>query len=275
MPEKSQWFDAKGLPRACQPGKYAEGMSIDWGTAIVQPMLRGVRCLLTNYRGGAEAYDARGKKLTKIIPSIVRAVGKVLHKGSFVDGVLYTTQLPWEAIQRACRRLSKLSGALEYHICDVTGDNPYSERYPEFTRALCFTSCARLRTVPTVKVRSETELRVAQRTFMGQGYDGVALRHGAQGYDVGPGLSKFVLTLDDFVEGLFAIVDWKPARSRRLPLFLCETKEGEEFEVTAHQEMWAEDVEDAVGKQLRLKHRGLSKTKVPLAPIALSVEESK
>lgn len=263
-----------------------EKHKVNWETAYAQPKLDGFRCL-AHWSQASRAVKLLSREnqplsaLTHLRDVLAEVEFAMLADERFdtviFDGELYCHGLPLNKISSACKRKSDLTAKIEYHVYDVVvpdwqfGDRSIFVR--DFVQAA---GSPFLKGVQTVKVRSEGELLHCQREFMEQGYEGAMLRHGVAPYEAGK-RSSHLLKVKVFEDDEFLVVDYKPSRGKYegVPVFVCQTQEGNHFDVLAPGDMeekraYGANAQRYVGKFLTVRYQYMTKTDepVPFLPVA-------
>lgn len=255
---------------------------VDWDAAWAQPKLDGFRCLVrVDADGKAVAYSREGKLLQ--VPHIQAAVMAVKGAaGVTLDGELYAHGMPLSKIASLCKKLQpETEEHIRLHLYDAVMPVPYSTRLA-FIKD--FGDCCDsdiIDVVRTVKVRSASDLDVVEKECIDQGYEGAMLRFGREGYQAGQ-RSPYLLKVKRFLDDEFEITEYKFGRGRYegIPIFVCKTPAGHEFEVTAHGTLEEKralglDPEAHIGRLLKVKFAGYTATEKPkpFQPVSLGFSE--
>jgi hypothetical protein len=260
---------------------------IDWSTAVAQPRLAGVRCLVRFVEGRALAFSADGRVLC--VPHVTEALGPAGCKEGVLalDGVLCHPDLDVAALANLVSGPQRhpLPGEMErvcYHACDFVSPKGFLARHADLRRLLgsrCPGASRCVRLAELVKVRSHQELLVAQSYFLAAGHTGAMLRHGAAGYEGGR-RSPYLLQLVPVHDRAFPVEDYKLGRGRHagVPVFVCATDEGNYFDVLApgrsleEKMAFAEQAAGYVGRSLRVRFSEYVDTAdgtVPFQPVSV------
>ena len=248
---------------------------IDWATAFSQPKLDGFRMLAMRTEDGL-IFKSRENKPILTMNHIHEQLLSAMEPGQILDGELYCHDLNFQQIASAVKKRSELSDRVCYNVYDMFGEDHFKQRYEALKKVVA--GLDSVVAVETIMVRTKDDLLVAQREFINQGYEGAMLRHGRKGYEAGK-RSKFLVKVKTFRDEEFTVVDAKEGRGTHagMAIFLCETKEGATFEVTApgsHEEKRAywENFKNYIGKKLTVKFFDYTTSedgKVPRFPVAL------
>jgi len=256
---------------------------VDWDTAFAQPKLDGFRCQARITPGGVVTLTSRENQPLLALSALRDAIAEVKHHISgysgdvVLDGELYCHGMALNDISSACKKKSALTEKIRYHVYDAAmGDVDFQTRNQFARDVVTAAACPQLAAVHTVKVRSEADLMTCQAEFLDAGYEGAMLRYGKQGYQAGKRSDK-LLKVKTFQDGEFEVVDYKFGRGTHaaVPVFVCQTPDGNLFDVTAPgtMEEKAEIGRNArayVGRALTIKYAYYTKTAepVPFQPVA-------
>lgn len=262
---------------------------IEWGKAFAQPKLDGFRCLAHIGRDrSVKLLSRENQPLTALvdlrdeIAELVKTLSvpgaDIGEEGLALDGELYCHDMSLNQISSACKKKSALTDRIAFHVYDAMLGKADFETRSLFVKDVTEAAASdRMVRVPTVKVRSETELMVAQQDFLGQQYEGAMLRHGSAPYEAGK-RSSALLKVKTFQDAEFVVTDFKMGRGKyaEVPVFTCETADGHAFDVTAPGTMEEKKAlgaaaKDKVGKKLTVKYQYFTKTDepVPFLPVAV------
>lgn len=260
-------------PMLAQP--FEKVKDIDWTTAFGQPKLDGFRMLALRTEDGL-ILKSRENKPIATMQHIHEQLMGAMEPGQTLDGELYCHDLTFQQIASAVKKRSELSERIVYNVYDMLSEDTFKRRFEALKGIV--RGLPNVVDVQTIMVRTKDDLMVAQREFIDQGYEGAMLRHGRVGYEAGK-RSKFLVKVKTFRDEEFTVVDAKEGRGTHagMAIFLCETKEGATFEVTApgtHDEKRAywKNFKQYIGKLLTVKFFDYTTSedgKVPRFPVAL------
>jgi ATP-dependent DNA ligase len=248
---------------------------IDWSTAFAQPKLNGFRCLARKEKGKIILLS-RENQLIKTLPHLEAELLSAMEDGQSFDGELYGHGLSLAKIASLVKRHQDENVQIKYNLYDVMADVPYAER-SKLLRSRVGGEFDHLKLVETVKVRTKDELITYQKHCIENGFEGAMLRHTKAGYDAGK-RSKFLLKVKTFKDAEFKVIDAKEGRGTYAgaAIFMCETADGHEFEVTAPGDMeqkraYWRDHQKWLGKQLTVKFSEWTSGEepVPFHPVAI------
>lgn len=267
-----------------------QNKKVDWATSFAQPKLDGFRMMARLKNGKVEITSRENQPLDalvhlrKEIESVKFHVSGIDASEVVFDGEAYCHGMSLNEISSACKKKSDLSKKIQFHVYDaMLGTADFQTRNLFVKDFLDAASSERLVSVETVKVRSESDLMVCQKDFMEQGYEGAMLRHGNVGYQAGK-RSAHLLKVKTFQDDEFEVVDFKMGRGKYdgVPIFTCQTEDGDPFDVTApgtmdEKKAMGKKAKEYVGKKLTVKYQYMTKTSepVPFLPVALRFREKK
>jgi ATP-dependent DNA ligase len=268
-----------GLPKPmlATPFDKVKPEKIDWENAYIQPKLDGHRAL---FKDGV-LYSRQGKEL--LIPHIYEAIHEAGLENLHLDGELYIHGRPLQEISRLVKKYRPgESEALEYHIYDQVVDAPFIERISLMNEHLAGrdTLPAVIKPVFTAQANDMQHLMSTHQSFRNRGYEGTMLRFGNDPYLDGK-RARSLLKVKEFHDAEFPIVGYVEGKpyitdrgTFRVPVWICETPDGETFNVTAPGNMeeknalW-ETREAHIRRLLTVKYHYLSEDGIPQLPIAL------
>ena len=247
-----------------------------------QPKLDGIRCLARRRGDVVTLYSRKGKVLD-LVPHINEALLEVLNDGQCADGELYTHGWDFQKIISAIKKTNDNTPDIQYHIYDlpdmVDRSKPFVKRYSSFERQSITNAPACLVAVETPLIRTEEALMKYEDQCHDEGYEGIMARNIQSEYLFGY-RSKDLLKVKRFLDAEYPIVDFTHGTSIELEccIFVCETPEGERFNVRpvgTHEErkVMYKNGASYVGKLLTVKYQELSNDNVPRFPVGLHIRE--
>ena len=252
--------------------------------AHFQPKLDGHRAIVTKKDGVMVMYSRQGKPIITM-GHVLSHLEDTVEEGMFLDGELY---LHGEALQNIGSLIKKYrdgeSEKVVYHVYDIMIDEPYTQRWDKLRIVVGIANFTPARLVPTMIANTMEEAQVFTDDAIKQGYEGGILRTPDEGYLAGF-RSRQLLKIKKFDDSEHVIVDVIEGKDRivndielKVACFICETPEGQTFEVLAMGDMHEKDRiwrnrEKFVGKILTVKHSGYTKDKKPWHPVALRLRE--
>ena len=247
-----------------------------------QPKLDGIRCLARRQGDVVTLYSRKGKVLD-LVPHINEALLEVLDDGQCADGELYTHGWDFQKIISAIKKTNENTPGIEYHIYDLPDmqdrSKPFVKRFNSDARSKILEASHCLVAVHTPIVRSEQALMAYEDACHNEGYEGIMARNIQSEYLFGY-RSKDLLKVKRFLDAEYKIVDFTHGTSIELEccIFICETPEGERFNVRpvgTHEErkVMYKNGASYVGKLLTVKYQELSNDNVPRFPVGLHIRE--
>ena len=247
-----------------------------------QPKLDGIRCLARRQGDVVTLYSRQGKVLD-LVPHINEALLEVLNDGQCADGELYTHGWDFQKIISAIKKTNENTPGIQYHIYDLPNmqdrSMPFVKRYNSFARGRISTASDCLVSVDTPLIRTEEALMRYEDKCCDEGYEGIMARNIQSEYLFGY-RSKDLLKVKRFLDAEYKIVDFTHGTSIELEccIFICETPEGERFNVRpvgTHEErkVMYKNGASYIGKLLTVKYQELSNDNVPRFPVGLHIRE--
>lgn len=249
---------------------------------FVQPKLDGHRALWCPE--SKTLYSRQGKPLD--IPHIEEALKNSPLGELHLDGELYAHG---ESLQNISRLVKKYregqSEIINFHIYDHIAPQEFKLRMDALlvTEADCDQRC--LEVVNTLPVYSMDAVTKCHRIHRDNGYEGTMLRISGNGYEDGK-RSRALLKIKEFHDAEFLITGCMPGKEVILndrvlkpAVWICQTKEGKEFNVLAQGDALAKheqfiDRNQYIGRYLTVKYHYLSEDGVPQLPVALRFKEN-
>jgi DNA ligase-1 len=269
--------DASGnlKPMLAQPIKRVS--AIDWSTAFCQPKYDGHRMMVEVQDGQARAWSRLGKPITSV-PHILEPLSS-LASGTVLDGELYHHGTPLQTIASWIKRNQSESANLVYIVFDVVHPAPFIERYTSISMIL---SARMLMDHPHIMI-AETG-KIDSMEFVGpnlrhqidRGYEGIIIRHGMTGYEIGARSRSLVkvkqmfdseftcVNIRESVDG-WAILDCVDSEDRRFGVSAPGTIE-QKREVLYNADSY-------IGKTVTVEYSQLTKDKIPFHPVAVRWRE--
>lgn len=253
-------------PMLAQP--YEKVKNINFEHAVAQHKYDGFRCLVTVTGGRKLAYSRQGKLLgglDHILDSLH------LKEGQTVDGELYCHGVPLQTIASWVKREQDATKNIEYMVYDIISHEPYHSRKHELQQIINpFGGSASI--VPSWQVEDADHVQELLANSIEKGYEGLILRHGRLGYEVGK-RSKSLVKVKVFYDMEVKVCDIIPSKDGWARL-VCRTEDGVEFKVTCHgtqsyKEHVLQNKRDFIGKLLTIQYANLTPDGVPFHPVAL------
>lgn len=256
---------------------------VDWPTAFAQPKLDGFRLRAKFVDGKVELFSRENQPVAGMghIAEALQAKWAKAGTTEFqLDGEAYAHGMALNSISSGFKKKSAVSEKMEYHVYDCMAPKlPFRERITLVKELVDAIGSDYVSSVETIKVRSEHDLMHAQKRFLEEGFEGAMLRAGLAGYEPGK-RSQTLLKAKVWKDDEFKIVDMKRARDGSA-VYMCDTKAGHTFEVTAPGTMeekkaqWEAGAGAHLGKKLTIRFAYYTKTDkpVPFQPVAVAFRD--
>lgn len=266
--------------------------------AYMQPKLDGCRALATiDPETNAIRIISRKNKDFNFLDHI-RAAIKLLNLpvGLYLDGELFTKELPFEEIVGLCRKDKRISNEekekmlkIEYHIYDCFDVNNKDRGFKNRHEIVCkylnhVDKSSPLKKVYTQIVRNADETQAWYDIFYKQQkYEGAMIRNSHARYAINK-RSYDLQKIKEFQDAEFEIIGFKEATGNDTGtiVWLCKTRNGDEFDVRpkATREARAQlfesaqkDFEQFYGKQLTVQFQGFTNGDVPRFPVGVGIRD--
>jgi DNA ligase-1 len=223
----------------------------------------GVRCVFKRIAGVITARSRRGKVFSAL-DHLCDLFDKYLPLGYELDGELYHHDRSLQQIVSLVKREQPATKEIGYRVYDLIGtDLPYQKRLMIIRRIVKRVNNPLIIVAPTYKVFSEDRVWKLFKKFREEGYEGAMWRDPNSLYECGT-RSWGLIKIKDFDEGEFEITDVEEATGRDAgtAIFICETDEGEEFNVrpmgtrAVRAEYLDNFYDKYLGKYLTVRHQG-------------------
>lgn len=197
----SKGLNASKLLKPMLAQKFRDVKNIDYANCFVQYKYNGHRCLVTKQNGKLIAYSRNGKPITSIAHILKDLLW--LPEGYTLDGELYVHGLALQTISSLVRKNQPDSKKLVYVIYDlVMFDVNYSQRNGWIrANVLAEAKTSGVLVLAPTFAYAESKMPLKDRLAesISNGYEGLILRHGNTGYEVGKrsqSLVKVKMVLD-------------------------------------------------------------------------------
>lgn len=168
----------------------------------IQPKLDGMRSLNED-----NSFTSRTGKAIETLSHI-----NVNNKGYVIDGELYAHGISFQENMKLIKKYRKgETEKVKYHVYDLVSDLPFIERSNILMEL--FKDSEDVELVPTFRIKSREELKVAHSNFILQGYEGTIIRHTEAGYEVNK-RSSSLLKYKDFLDATYVVENIIPSESR-------------------------------------------------------------
>lgn len=249
----------------------------------VQPKLDGARCI-ANFDNSLSSFKctSRGGKNFGAVGSIIDSINKSIPGSLIVfDGELYSHELTFQEIMSAIKNeeepdpnISKIKYWI-YDICDTSIG--FAARTAAIEKLKPFLDTDTIVIVPTFLVNNEEEMFAKHAEFISQGYEGTMVRN-TNGPYVFKHRSANLQKVKDFVDNEFEIIGGEEGcgLSEGQCTFKCKTADGLEFGVrcigeNSVREEQLTNLDNYIGKMLKVKYQRLSDDGLPIFPVGISV----
>lgn len=242
----------------------------------VQPKLDGMRCLAF-CNGDNVVLRSRDNKVIETLPHIVEA----LKKGKFncvFDGELYAHGKGFQDNMKLIKKNRPESVEVKYHIYDLVENTDYDTRYQKLKLIPADISNIITRVVRR-PAKSIEEIKVWHAAFTKDGYEGLMIRWGDEGYQKNK-RSSYLVKYKEFDDIALTIEDIRPMEARPTwGMVICEL-EGEEVKATP--KMSHEDREDLlinkdkyIGQTAEIRYFGKTDEGLLRFPVCMGIRLDK
>lgn len=264
--------DASGnlKPMLAQPIKRVS--SIDWATAFCQPKYDGHRMMVEVQDGTARAWSRLGKPITSV-PHILEPLSN-LASGTILDGELYHHGTALQTIASWIKRDQPESANLVYIIFDIVHNSPFIERYNSIgmtLRSRVLDDHPHIQVAETGKIDSYDFVGTILRYQIDKGYEGIIIRHGMTGYEIGA-RSRSLVKVKEMLDDEFKCVDIHESKDG-WAILECENSSDQRFRVSAPGDMATKRetlnrASEFIGKIVTVEYSMLTKDGIPFHPVA-------
>tara|TARA_R110000822_G_scaffold21989_11_gene69564 strand:- start:4486 stop:5610 length:1125 start_codon:yes stop_codon:yes gene_type:complete len=275
-------LNALGLPKPMLAHPLDKVKVVEF-PAYVQPKFDGHRALVTKRNGAILMYSRGGDEITTM-GHILKHLEDKVEEGEFFDGELYIHGKKLQDIGSWIRKYREgLSEQVHLYLYDTIMDVPYAQRQLKLRQTILDQS-GPVKLAATQIVHDLDEAMRFRDAVIDEGYEGAMLRTPDEGYRAGV-KSRTLIKLKKFDDSEHEIIAVKEGKDRicnhidlKVAVFVCRTPEGEEFDCTAHGDMYKKDTiwherEKYIGKTLTVQHSGYTKDMKPWHPVALRLRE--
>lgn len=291
FPMLAQTFDPKS--------KTAKKNTIKF-PCFVQPKLDGLRCVI--YRDPVTDEIRRQSRtgtyfdtMSHIAESLAPLFAR--FPNAILDGELYTTKIPFEELAGLIKTkkltpndMEKLC-VIEYHIYDIVDETmPYNARHDSIKKMFAQVAASTASSphvlpryiclVPTIEAKTPADFKAEFGRFIEEGYEGIMLRNKTGMYRCNY-RSHDLQKYKEFMEDEFKIIGFTQGdgRDKGTVIWICETKEGNEFRVRPRGTMESrrklyETGKKYVGKMLTVIFQELTEEGKPRFPVGKDVREN-
>ena len=257
-----------------------------------QPKLDGVRLLAKITSTTVEFYSRTGKlmsNLDHIIKDIQFLFKDLVDEDClYLDGELFTFDLPFEEISGLFRKLEKdpRSKMLHFHIFDIIRtskmDEPFSERLKslnEYNKTIQKQKLNNLKIVTTKECTCPEDVSKIHFEYIGELYEGLILRNKTGVYK--PNYrSKDLQKYKEFKDEEFEIIGGQSGEGleKDCVIFTCKNKNDQTFAVRPRgsrelRREYLKNISEIIGKQLSVRYQNLSESGIVRFPVGIAIRD--
>jgi len=259
---------------------------------FAQPKLDGVRLLAKVNSPTEISFISRtGKEMTTLnhIDLELKIIIKKLPEQDFpfyIDGELFTFDLPFEEISGLFRKIDKDEKIkmLQFHIFDVFKDNTtvFSDRIiilNQFKTLIDKLNSKSLIIVDTIECASKNEISEIHGKYMLNQYEGLILRNKLGVYKSNY-RSKDLQKYKEFFDDEFEITGAQSGvgLEQDCAIFTCKNKAGKEFAVRPRgtrelRKEYLKNIKNIIGKQLTVRYQNLSESGIVRFGVGIAIRD--
>ena len=214
------------------------------------------------------------------------------HPTLYLDGELYTNQIPFETLSGLIRSKSSVDNyQIQYHIYDYYNTEntmePYHSRVIRLNEMFSNANAnananviGLLREVKTEIVKSIEDIYRFHTLYIQEGFEGIMIRHPEGVYEIDK-RSKYLCKYKEFVEEEFEIVGFHEgtAGEKGCVIWDCLTRDGKSFAVRPRgtfeqRKEWFQSADTYLGKQLTVVFQEYSQEGIPRFPVGKAIREN-
>ena len=254
----------------------------------IQPKLDGVRLLAYQKENDVECVSRTGKVFEYL--SHIQSDIKKLNLGPnmYIDGELFTFELPFEEISGLCRKQEKTDKVqqLEFHIFDIFDstdlDCPFSKRHEllqDLSAQIKKHKLKSLKVVETSSCADKDQMLKFHQEYMMQTYEGVILRNADGPYQ--PGYrNKNIQKYKEFMDEEFEITGAESGvgLEQDCAIFTCKNGAGQEFSVRPRgsrelRKEYLRNIKSIIGKMLTVRYQNLSESGIVRFGVGIAIRD--
>lgn len=254
--------------------------------AFAQPKLNGVRCLVQRVGGKIIYWSRKAKKYKNFNLYMDQEFLSFMKDGDILDGEMYNhgdltfQQLVSLIKDEKTPDLESLKKYVKFWNYDrPDGDKGFRERFVEHP-SLGGRAFQYIRTVQTLVVKNEDEVKTQQTYYVQDGYEGTIVRSGGDESYRFQYRDNQLQKYKDFIDEEFVIVGCKEGtgKDEGKAIFRCTTKYGKEFDVRCkgsddvRREQWM-NRKSYLHKELTVRYQTLSDDEIPIFPVGITVRD--
>tara|TARA_B100001094_G_C18153669_1_gene785175 strand:- start:547 stop:1638 length:1092 start_codon:yes stop_codon:yes gene_type:complete len=245
----------------------------------IQPKLDGVRLMITMQNDEIKMISRTGKEINvSIWKHIIKKVSKHLKNGLWLDGEIFSFEIPFEEITGAFHKKTKPEYIenLNFYIFDCFDENVSGQTFDE---RLKFLKTCNLNLVTTEIINKNEELNRFHERYISDGFEGVMLRN-KDGIYKSNYRSKDLQKYKTFCDEEFTIVGGQEATGNDSGtiIFMCETKDKHTFKVRPkgtreYRKQLLENIDQCIGKQLTVRYQNMTEHNIPRFPVGIAIRD--
>lgn len=208
-----------------------DAKKIDWQNSVyIQPKFDGMRCLAI-VKDGTVTLMSRQGKVIENCQHIIDALMPLTQREDIVlDGEIYAHGKTFQENMRLVKKYRKgETEQLCYNVYDVVLNDKYEQRLWLINKIVESLRNDTILSVRTINLGSESDIKGYHSEFIGEGYEGSIVRHGANHYEINK-RSSSLLKYKDFIDLACKVIDVLPSDKRpEQGICLCEMENGHTF----------------------------------------------
>lgn len=229
--------------------------------------------LVTVSRGGKD-YDVSSKLiLQELVPFFIKYPDLIL------DGEVYKHGMHLQTISGLARLKTwqPRCKVLEYWIYDIASDKmTFEERNKILLELLTlFENAKRIKVLEHYIAKSWLQVQKYHDQWVSEGFEGAVARKHDKVYEFGKRTSSMI-KIKMYKDAEFLIIDYAEKLRDEDFCFICQTKEGKQFEAKPIgdrdlKNWYLENMDDIIGRYGKVKYFEISKEGIPLQPVFQAV----
>lgn len=254
---------------------------------FVQPKLDGVRLLIKIDNSNIDFYSRTGKEMKNLdhIKNEIIKVFKniIIEYPVYLDGELFTFDLPFEEISGIFRKLEKDKNVskLQFHIFDMFYENnqmEFNDRY-NMLKSLLPKANKVLQVVETKECNSKDDISLIHGSYIENLYEGLILRN-KNGIYKPNYRSKDLQKYKEFQDEEFEIVGGQSGEGleKDCVIFTCINKNKQTFAVRPRgsrelRKEYLKNIKKIIGKNLTVRYQNLSENGIVRFPVGIAIRD--
>ena len=253
---------------------------------FIQPKLDGVRLLIKITPSEIKCFSRTGKEFTTL-GHITDQLRQLKVKNGFLDGELFTFDIPFEEISGLCRKqeITENHNKLKFYIFDTfteSDERPFTERYAELLQHNKLIEKKKLDAlvlVQTDECNTRETLQEYHQKYIEESYEGVIVRNKTGQYK--PGFrSKELQKYKEFLDEEFEIINAQSGvgLEQDCAIFTCKNKDNQEFAVRPRgtrelRKEYLKNKDELIGKMLTVRYQNLSETGIVRFGVGIAIRD--